>query len=36
MTAYAKKFNEDATMSFRVNNNCFKKIIIKYKKKLKS
>ena len=23
MTGYAKKFNEDATMSFRVNNNRF-------------
>ena len=33
MTSYAKKFNENATMSSRANN---KKVIIKYWEKLKS
>ena len=39
MTGYFKKFNENATMSFRVNDNNNKqllKITAKYGKKLKS
>ena len=36
MTGYARKFNENATMSFRVNNKQLLKIIIEYRKKLKS
>ena len=34
MTGYAKKFNENATMSFKVNNKQLLKITIKYGKKL--
>ena len=37
MTGYAKKFDKNVTMSFRVNNNKqLLKIITKYGKKLKS
>ena len=36
MTGYAKKSNEIATMSFRVNNKQILRIIIKYGRKLKS
>ena len=35
MTGYARKFDENATVSFRVNNKQLLKIIIKYRKKLK-
>ena len=35
MTGYAKKFNENVTMSFRVNNKQLL-IITKYGKKLRS
>ena len=36
MTGYAKKFDENATMSFKVNNNSFYRILIIYGKMLKS
>ena len=36
MTGYARKFDENATMSFRANNKLLLKIIIKYGEKLKS
>ena len=36
MTGYARKFDENATMSFRANNKQLLKIIIKYGKKFKS
>ena len=36
MTGYAKKSNEIAAMSFRVNNKQILRIIIKYGRKLKS
>ena len=35
MTGYFKKLNENATMSFRVNNKQFLKITINYGKKLR-
>ena len=36
MTGYAKSFNEDAAIPFRVNSRQLSKITIKYGKKLKS
>ena len=36
MTGYARKFVENTTMSFRVNDKHLLKIIIKYGEKLKS
>ena len=36
MTGYARKFDENATMSFRVDNKQLLTIMIKYGKKLKS
>ena len=36
MTGYARKFDENATMTFKANNKQLLKIIIKYGKKLKS
>ena len=36
MTAYARKFDEDVSMSCTANNKQLLKIIIKYGKKLKS
>ena len=36
MTGYARKLDENATMTFKANNKQLLKIIIKYGKKLKS
>ena len=36
MTGYARKFDKNATMSFRFNNKQLLKIIIKYGKNLKN
>ena len=36
MTAHARKFDENATMSFKAKNKQLLKITIKYGKKLKS
>ena len=36
MTGYVKKFDDNATMSFKINNKQLLKNITKYGKKLKS